>query len=42
MVYELEKILKEHTIRYRKKAYGTYHQLCLLTSEDNPFLCSLF
>ncbi len=42
LIYELETILKNCKIHYRKKIYGKYRQLCLLTSDDNQFLCSLF
>jgi hypothetical protein len=42
MIYELEHILKNSGIHYLRKVYGKYHQFCLLTSEDNRFLCSLF
>lgn len=42
MIWELENILQQNMVRYCKKIYGKYRQLCLLTSEDNKYLCSLF
>lgn len=42
MIYELENILKKRNFKYHKKVYGKYRQFCLLTSEKNKFLCSLF
>jgi|GluameStandDraft_1065615.scaffolds.fasta_scaffold28925_1 hypothetical protein len=42
LVCELEKKLQNSVVHYCKKVYGKDRQLCLLTSDDNRFMCSLF
>ena len=42
MIIELENILQRNMIGYHKKVYGKSKPFCLLASEGNKFLCSLF
>lgn len=43
MIIELENILKKNDIKYYKAIYGEEDKkICLITSQDNPFLCTLY
>ncbi len=42
MVRLLEDNMIENNIKFLKKVYGNKKQFCLITSSNNPFLCSLY
>lgn len=42
MIRLLEINLRKADVQFLKKVYGTKKQFCLITSANNPFLCSLY